>query len=208
MALVLMALSLMLGIRIERYQTGPGDALAKQPQATVTLGPVSTNENIKDHQAGEAAPPFATKIEESQQEPVPAVKGATQAVTQPISPKAAPAPLPVSQPLEEPKPALKEVKKTVPPPEPKPAQPALAPTKGRHVIQVSSSQDKNLATHQVEELKKKGFSASMEETMVEGKGRFYRVLIGPFSSESEAAVVLSQVKKDASFSGSYIRFLP
>jgi cell division septation protein DedD len=205
MALVLMALSLMLGIRIERYQTGGNDTVSNLPQATVTLGPVSTNENGKDfRQAEEAVPPFATETEESQQEPLPAVKGA---LPQPVSAKAAPAPLP-SRPVEEPKPALTEAKKTAPPPDPKPAQPASAPSKGRHVIQISSSQDKNLATHQVEELKKKGFSASMEETIVEGKGRFYRVLIGPFSSESEAAAVLSQVKKDASFSGSYVRFLP
>ncbi len=63
-------------------------------------------------------------------------------------------------------------------------------------IQVASFKDPNVADKMVEELKKKGFPAYRSIGKVPGKGLWYRVRIGYFSTKSEADSMLKMLKKD------------
>ncbi|MEE8553767.1 MAG: SPOR domain-containing protein [Desulfobacterales bacterium] len=63
-------------------------------------------------------------------------------------------------------------------------------------IQVASFKDPNVADKMVEELKKKGFPAYRSIGKVPGKGIWYRVRIGYFSTKSEAGSMLKMLKKD------------
>ena len=63
-------------------------------------------------------------------------------------------------------------------------------------IQVASFKDPNVADKMVEELKKKGFPAYRSIGKVPGKGIWYRVRIGYFSTKSEADSMLKMLKKD------------
>lgn len=210
--LALMAFSMMFGIRLERYQSvGLAANNGKMAEAPITIQPppVAALKEVETEEPAEAEPAVPVLAEQT---PPETPKGEPKPVVAPP-----PRPVPVSMPVaEEVKPKVAEVvkKEASPPPAPAPVvekkiiQPASTATKARTLIQVSSSQDKNLATTQVNTLKSKGFPAFIEETVVAGKGKFYRVLIGPYKSESEAAGSLAQLKKDSSFAGSYVRSLP
>ncbi len=63
-------------------------------------------------------------------------------------------------------------------------------------IQVASFKDPDVADKMVEELKKKGFPAYRSIGKVPGKGLWYRVRIGYFSTKSEADSMLKMLKKD------------
>ena len=63
-------------------------------------------------------------------------------------------------------------------------------------IQVASFKDPDVADKMVEELKKKGFPAYRSIGKVPGKGIWFRVRIGYFSSKSEADNMLKMLKKD------------
>ncbi len=63
-------------------------------------------------------------------------------------------------------------------------------------IQVASFKDPNVADKMVEELKKKGYPAYRSMGKIPGKGIWYRVRIGYFSSKSEAGSMLKLIKKD------------
>ena len=63
-------------------------------------------------------------------------------------------------------------------------------------IQVASFKDPNVADNMVAELKKKGYPAYRSLGKIPGKGIWYRVRIGYFSSKSEAGSMLKMLKKD------------
>ncbi len=63
-------------------------------------------------------------------------------------------------------------------------------------IQVASFRDPNVADKMVAELKKKGYPAYRSLGKIPGKGIWYRVRIGYFSSKSEAGSMLKMIKKD------------
>ena len=63
-------------------------------------------------------------------------------------------------------------------------------------IQVASFKDPNVADKMVEELKKKGYPAYRSLGKIPGKGIWYRVRIGYFSSKSEAGSMLKMLKKN------------
>ena len=63
-------------------------------------------------------------------------------------------------------------------------------------IQVASFKDPNVADKMVEELKKKGYPAYRSLGKIPGKGIWYRVRIGYFSSKSEAGNMLKMLKKN------------
>ncbi len=63
-------------------------------------------------------------------------------------------------------------------------------------IQVASFKDPNVADEMVEELKKKGYPAYRSLGKIPGKGIWYRVRIGYFSTKSEADSMLKMLKKD------------
>ena len=63
-------------------------------------------------------------------------------------------------------------------------------------IQVASFKDPNVADNMVAELKEKGYPAYRSLGKIPGKGIWYRVRIGYFSSKSEAGSMLKMLKKD------------
>jgi len=217
--LILMALSMMLGIRVERLQGGADSNGFETVKTPITLSAASSPE-VKLSANGQP------QMQEIRQPPQP-VESAPSAAAPPaasdpeITQKTAPTSraateLPQKTALiqqQEKEPAkVAEVKKVVvsPPPVPEKqlVQQSAPVVKGRYAIQVSSSQDKAMAEHQVEEFQKKGLHAFIEQINIENKGRFYRVLLGPYTTETDATATLEKLKKDASFAGSYVRYLP
>jgi len=191
--LVLITFSLMLGIRIERYQ-----------QTTSLAG----YETIRD-----LSPEI---VPESMTEPAGVKRDTAKSTT------LKPAPLQPTdsakkEPADQPASAKAILQKTPSKTETKaaaPAEPQKPPAKkktstGRHyAVQVSSSQNKAKSVALVNTLKKKGFAAYLEEIDLGAKGLFYRIMVGPFETEKEAKKVQNQLAADSKFSGAYIRYLP
>ena len=48
----------------------------------------------------------------------------------------------------------------------------------------------------------------IEETQLENRGLYFRVMVGPFRTRAEAVKAQSALAKDSRFAGSYIRYLP
>ena len=117
----------------------------------------------------------------------------------------------------EPQPA-KPVATKPPPPKPRivkaaPKAQAIAPApqktdKKHYAIQVESSSNKGRATLQIDVLKKKGFAAFIEEVNIEGKGTYYRVMIGPFLTKAQASDERNSLMKDPKYANSLIRYIP
>ena len=212
MVLALMLLSLMLGIRIERYQrTNKIIAYERlrqtskpSPEQAPTLPEAGSGlvQPVKSAPAPLKGSEAKTTASPKQPEPTPP----TPATAKPVPP---PKPVPV-KPSPQPKPEAKaalstpkvEPKKPTPPPEEEPV------SKGHYAVQVASSQDKSMAGTQAEILKKKGFESYVEEIDLESKGRFFRVMVGPFQTKTKALEVRGELIKDSRFSDSYIRYLP
>jgi cell division septation protein DedD len=197
--LLLIALSLMLGIRIERYQQ------------TQTVAPATP---AVMYGSGAKQEPAALKAGVTET-PAPAKPDAKSAVStsvksQPIAPKKAVAP----KLAEQAKPAPKPKKKAAAPkpaPEKEAKTPAPAPKvapKKHFAVQVQSSQDKAKAALQVDTLKKKGFDAYLEDVQLEGKGTFYRVMVGPFATKAQANEAKTALARDSRFTDSLIRYIP
>jgi len=73
---------------------------------------------------------------------------------------------------------------------------------GKYSIQLSSSTDKNRSRRKVDELKKKGYPAFLEEADLKEKGKWYRVKVGHFASREEAtkyAISLRKKEKISNF---------
>ena len=135
---------------------------------------------------GQAAPP--TPVDVSLAHPAPA---------------AAPA-APVKPPQPEPEPKAEPVKPEPPtaePPTPEPTPVAAAPAKpadppkadppkgdgkGRFTLQLSSFQTRGEADAFIAELKKSGYAPTVTEANVPGKGTWFRVRLGGYSSYDEA----------------------
>ncbi len=66
----------------------------------------------------------------------------------------------------------------------------------RWTIQVSSLKDRAAAEKMVEKLKQKGYSAYSMASSISGKGRWYRVRVGPFRHKEEAEKMLSRLKSE------------
>jgi len=66
----------------------------------------------------------------------------------------------------------------------------------RITLQVASLPSQNDARKMAEDLKKRGYPAYFEGIMIPGKGVWYRVRIGLFSSREEASVMLENLKKE------------
>jgi cell division septation protein DedD len=100
--------------------------------------------------------------------------------------------IPEPEPKPEPKPEMVSVEKN-------PVEsPAPEPEKSRKSwnIQVSSLKDPAAADKIVAALKQKGYPAYSMSANVAGKGVWYRVRVGPFSSRAPADAELTRLKKD------------
>lgn len=184
---LLIALGLALGIRIERYQQSQTAGLSRSLDAPEAVSPPAGSAIKK---AGDAA---ARKSQPSASE---------ASGVEPVKPKPAPKPRAV-----EPKPA-----KTVTPPaqptKPVAAKAEPAEPRGHYAVQVESSQDKSKASLQVETLIRNRFSAYIEQVDLEGKGRFYRVMVGPFQTKTQAKEARDALARDSRFTDSLVRYIP
>lgn len=191
---LLIALGLALGIRIERYQQSQTAGLSRPPDAPEAVSPPAGSAIKK---AGDAA---ARKS----RPPASEASG-----VEPVKPKPAPKPRAV-----EPKPRAVEPKpaKTVTPPaqptKPVAAKAEPAAPRGHYAVQVESSQDKSKASLQVETLIRNRFSAYIEQVDLEGKGRFYRVMVGPFQTKTQAKEARDALARDSRFTDSLVRYIP
>ena len=186
--LLLIALSLMLGIRIERYQ----HAQAVEPGTR----PVTYDASPKQLTPASAKPDAKAAVSTPAKSPPAPSK-------QTVKPK----------PMEQPKPAAETIKKkAAPKPAPKVEARTPAPTpkvepKKHFAVQLQSSQDKVKAALQVDTLKKKGFDAYLEDVQIEGKGTFHRVMVGPFATKAQANEAKTALAQDSRFADSLIRYI-
>lgn len=207
--LALMALSLMLGIRIERFQKPSNFAIGESSRPAPLKPPSEPDkELIKDGKAAAAqpqeAPPGAPEKPEAK---ATAPSKQPPASEKPEAAEPAPAPKPepkVAAPAPKPEPkAAAQTPKPAPPPVKKEESPTL-----HYAVQVASSQDKSMAASHMEILKGKGFASYIEEVDLGAKGRFFRVMVGPFQTEAEASEARSRLITDSRFADSFVRYLP
>ncbi len=137
---------------------------------------------------GQASPP--TPVDVSLAHPAPAPVAAPAKPQPEVEPKPEPVkpeppkvePPKVEPPRPEPKPVA--AKPVVEPP--KPAEPPKGDGKGRFTLQLSSFQTRGEADAFIAELKKSGYAPTVTEANVPGKGTWFRVRLGGYSSYDEA----------------------
>jgi rare lipoprotein A len=206
MIIMLIALGMMLGIRIERQQHAqaanrdPTAGLAADKKAVLPAVPLSEAKKISEAPEEAVAPKKKEDV----------VKASTR--PEPVSESAKAQPEPTATPVKnEPEVALKKsetqdtaatVKKTTASVSEKAARP------GHYAVQVEATQDENKASSRVEILKNKGLIAYIDEVYLEGKGRYYRVMVGPFQTKAEAQKSRDTLKKDSRFKESFIKYIP
>ncbi len=175
LVLSLVAFSLMLGIRIERYQQSAGEVMRQASPQEISKPVGSSSKTDNKAEPAESSSPVALPKTEVKPKAASAAPAKTKA----------PAP----------------AKDTSPPPK-------KAVQRGHYAVQVESSQDRTKASLQVRLLKDKGFKSYLEEVDLGDKGRYFRVMVGPFQTKAEAGKVRSALAEDSRFTGSYIRYLP
>lgn len=67
----------------------------------------------------------------------------------------------------------------------------------RYTLQVASYQEKEQADEDVKKLKQRGFAAFVQSTEIEGKGTWYRVRLGSFSSRTSAEKLQKELQAKA-----------
>jgi len=205
MVLTLMALCLMLGIRIEKYQQS-GDIAVVESAAGASEK--ASSKHVKP--ASKSEPVAGSGKTASSRKP------AAKAATAPAAPKTQPgkttqaskpkAPEPAKKPG--PKKAVATTAAKTSPKKPVPTRQEKPEPRGHYAVQVEASQDKSRAGLQVDLLKKNGYDAYLEPIDLGAKGRFFRVMVGPYGTEAEAEKVRTDLIRDSRFSESYIRYLP
>lgn len=210
--LLLMVLSMMLGIRIERHQQREARELA-----------------ARGLMSGQAADAAAIGEEPTMMPPAPArapdepgPRRMVMAGAEPAVVSAEPVPVKPAIRAEDlsdtvpppPTPALLAQASAAPAPAPKPAatpkQPApkaaaKAADGDRYVIQVASTRDRARATEGAQLLGTHGITAFVESADLGKQGVWYRVLAGEFGSKAEATAVQARLKQDPRFESSFVR---
>jgi len=160
-----------------------------------------------------APPPFvalppAPKAKPSPSLPVPKEKEPIKAPPEVEKPEVVPpGPVSVLKEQEPMKTIPEEVKKTKPIPQEitKPSKPLA---REKYTIQVGAFRDLKYARNLLEDLKEDGFDAYL--TRLEGKkrGTFYKVFVGHFANEKEAARFLKEKEILEDYPGSFVRKAP
>lgn len=226
--LLLMVLSVMLGIRIERHQIDEGTQL--QARAGILDGQPD-GEGLRPSASPGPAPammPLAPA-----QAPTPAITAHTAPAPRPaLAPaKIAKAPVKIAKaPAQTQTIRAEDLPDTVPPPTPlllakataprpivakRAPKPAATPIARRttrpktgakaYVVQIASSRDRNMATTRARLLKRQGLAAFVESADLGTQGVWYRVLTGTYSSKSEATAVLARIQQDPRNGSSFVR---
>jgi cell division protein FtsN len=169
---------------------------------TAPAPPEKTTE-VKQGTVSEAEKPLSSPKPKGISPP-PEKKAATPAPQPPPEKKVvAPAPKPSPPKQVAPEPAKTEPEKAPPPPKKIEEDVRL-----HYAIQVASSQDKRLAESHKDLLNNKGFTSYIEVINLESRGTFYRVMVGPFRTKTEAENVRGQLIRDSRFADCYVRYLP
>ena len=206
MILMLIALGMMLGIRIERQQQakdagiGQTAGLPVKKKAALPTGSASKAKKAKSNTT-EAA---ASKEKKSVAKASTAAKAKAEPAKDQPEPSTAPTQTKQEETSKEPIPT----KTVVEAKEPTAPAPEKTVRPGHYAVQVESSQDKNKASLQVEILRKKGLKAYVKEVDLEGKGQFYRVMVGPFQTKTQAAEAKDILNKDSRFTDSFVKYIP
>jgi|GEM_PF-610349 len=153
--------------------------------------------NLKPEQAPEEKP--LEKKQTAVEEPKKKVEKKSIVVETPKSKTAAPAPKEKQLEIKiekEPVVAAKPKQTAAKPPQPKKEQVSSASStpKVRYTLQVASYPDKDGAEHDVKKLKQSGFAAFIVAAEVPGKGVWYRVRLGSFSSKASAEKLQKDVQ--------------
>jgi len=175
-----------------------------------------TKEIAKAPQPGTATAVKPVETKKPETKPAPA-----QPSSAPIAPaKPVTAPLATAKPVTapttaatpakpaEPKPGTTKPVETKPATKPEPAKPATTPavSKGGFAIQVAAYPDKGTADELVGRLQANKWPAHLTTTAVPGKGTYYRVNLGPYSSRDQASKALSIFKsKEPKHKDSFVR---
>ncbi len=219
--LLLMVLSVMLGIRIERFQQEHSAVLAARTSVLEPAPPAAPLPAAGATPTGSAKPAAAKTTVARRLAPVKpaAVKPATAkpAASTPAPKPAAPAPI-----------RAEDLSDTVPPPTPilltqaaaprlraQPSKPT-APTRNpatrvtasrakKYVVQVVSSRNRKQADLRARLLAVQGVPAFVESADLGAKGVWHRVLAGTFASKTEAKAALAKLQTDPQFSASFVR---
>jgi DedD protein len=93
---------------------------------------------------------------------------------------------PAPKPVEPPRPAVREQAHTQP----------QGASDGRFTIQVAALKEAAGADRLVDKLRKKGYPAYQIQTETVGKGTWYRVRVGAFSSREKASQMIDKLKSD------------
>ncbi|MBU4582790.1 MAG: SPOR domain-containing protein, partial [Proteobacteria bacterium] len=72
-------------------------------------------------------------------------------------------------------------------------------------IQVSAYQEKNKAEALAKEIQAKKFAGRVEEVYIQGKGRWYRVLLGQFENRAAALQYLKDHQIGETYPGCFIQ---
>jgi DedD protein len=80
-------------------------------------------------------------------------------------------------------------------------------TTGRYTLNIASFRDKVNAERLMKELEDKGYEAFVEKANIPGKGTWYRVAVGRFSSRGEA-LAFARGLKEKGVTYSFVRKIP
>ncbi len=152
----------------------------KPPLSTLTLAKATGVVTPMPEKPKETQPPAAQPAQKPETAPA-----TTVAQTAPETTPAAP------KPEAQPSPPTIQTPQAAQAPTPSPAAP-----KGRqYAIQVASLKDAKSAGIIRDKFRSKGYPAYTQEAVVEGRGQWYRVRIGPYDNRSQAENDLARLQK-------------
>jgi cell division protein FtsN len=184
-----------------------GRLVAEKSGAVATQRPMPAADGVDAAATVDAPPPqpAAEAEREPEEDAVPAEAEAGVAEPPAAAEIAPPEPsetavaVSTARPVEEPVAPLEET--------PAPA-PQAAPDAGlQYVIQAMSTSNQDDARAARKRIIAEGFSAGVFEANLPGRGRWYRVYVGPYETEADALSVLEAVRTIPGFSESFLKEL-
>jgi cell division septation protein DedD len=213
MVLTLIALGMMLGIRIERQQQAqvmghrPSGGTPAQKMAALPTGSALKKEKSTP-EIGAAQTREVKQIKAATSETKKVAKAVTSTGAESEPAESQPAPKPVTAPVKQAQPVAEPTATEAAVEAEKPVASEKTVRRGHYAVQVEASQDKAKADLQVEILKKKGLKAYIDQVDLGEKGRFFRVMVGPFQTKTQAKEARNTLSEDSRFTGSFIKYIP
>jgi cell division septation protein DedD len=143
-------------------------------------GPEDTKENSSNSSESDTAVTFYSALTEPRQEPAATVPSASAGkVTVPA--------------------------KVVEPDAPKPGTAGIVPGSGSVILQIASYKDNAPALKLLSELMSEGYSGTVVRADLGQRGIWYRVRIGPYSSEKDANAALDTLRRERKLKGFIVK---